>query len=251
MPAAIYFAHKLLLDLKSLRNSKKVVWLAPDAKCQVTVEYDQDSNLRRIDTILLSTQHLAAAQEAEIKSTMLQFIKDNKILSPYLDDETHYIINPSGSFVIGGPHADCGLTGRKIIVDSYGSYGKHGGGAFSGKDPSKVDRSAAYMARYIAKNIVAAKLAEKCEIQLAYGIGLSEPLAISIDCFGSSKLSEVELISIVTKHFQLQPGQIIENLKLKEVHYKNIAAYGHFGRDDLTLPWEALDKVKVLQQYKN
>ena len=251
MPAAIYFSHKLLLDLKHLRKSKKVSWLAPDAKCQVTVEYDQESKLCRIDTILLSTQHLASVKKEEIELTMTKFIKMNKVLAPYLDNKTNYIINPSGSFVLGGPHADCGLTGRKIIVDSYGSYSKHGGGAFSGKDPSKVDRSAAYMARYIAKNIVAAKLANKCEIQLAYGIGLSDPLSISIDCFGSSKLSEEELITIVTKHFQLKPSKIIESLKLKKFRYKNIATYGHFGRNDYDLPWEVLDKVEVLQQYTN
>ena len=248
MPAAIFFAHKLLLGLKSLRLNEEISWLGPDAKCQVTVEYAKSSILKRIDTILLSTQHKAHVHRKEIEEEMINFLCKNKFLAPFIDPKTNFIINPSGSFILGGPHADCGLTGRKIIVDSYGSYCKHGGGAFSGKDPSKVDRSAAYMARYIAKNIVAAKLAAKCEIQLSYSIGIADPLAIYIDCFGTSKLSEKELITLVKRHFQLKPSQIIESLQLKNITYKQIAAYGHFGRDDLDLPWERLDKVKIIQQ---
>ena len=249
MPAAIYFAHRLLLDLKQLRTTNAVNWLAPDAKCQVTVEYDSSNKLDRVDTVLISTQHKAGVDAKEVERVVTDLIRQNTEIHSYLDGNTKYIINPSGSFVLGGPYADCGLTGRKIIVDSYGSYGRHGGGAFSGKDPSKVDRSAAYMARYIAKNIVAAKLAKRCEIQLAYAIGLSNPLAISVNSFGTSSLSEKELVDIIQQYFSLQPGAIIKHLKLKDVCYRGVAAYGHFGRGDLNLPWEALDKVSVLQKF--
>lgn len=248
MPAAIYFAHKLLLNLKEARKSKSLAWLGPDAKCQVTVQYNNDQ-LSGIDNILISTQHKADITHEQISFDIVSLIKQDKAIHPYLNSNTRYIINPSGSFVIGGPRVDCGLTGRKIIADTYGSYGRHGGGAFSGKDPSKVDRSAAYMARYIAKNIVAAGLARKCEIQLAYGIGLPEPLSVSVNTFGTSALSEKELIIIIMENFELRPGKIIKYLKLKTITYRDFTVYGHFGREELNLPWEARDKVELLQKF--
>ena len=248
MPAPIYYANKLLVDLALKRKSNEINWLRPDAKSQVTVQYDNDKVLR-IDSVLISTQHKENISQEEIRDSIINDVIKKSLPAKYLDEKTNYIINPSGSFVIGGPYADCGLTGRKIIVDTYGGYSRHGGGAFSGKDPSKVDRSASYMARYIAKNIIAAKLASRCEIQLSYGIGISKPLSIYVNTFGTSRYSDDHIIRIIKENFDLTPKGIIDTLNLKNINYLESAAYGHFGRMGDNFTWEKLDiadKLRVL-----
>ena len=248
MPAPIYYANKLLVDLALKRKSNEINWLRSDAKSQVTVQYDNDKVLR-IDSVLISTQHKENISQEEIRDSIINDVIKKSLPAKYLDEKTNYIINPSGSFVIGGPYADCGLTGRKIIVDTYGGYSRHGGGAFSGKDPSKVDRSASYMARYIAKNIIAAKLASRCEIQLSYGIGISKPLSIYVNTFGTSRYSDDHIIRIIKENFDLTPKGIIDTLNLKNINYLESAAYGHFGRMGDNFTWEKLDiadKLRVL-----
>ena len=245
MPAPIYFANNLLIELSKKRKSNEIDWPAPDAKSQVTVQYE-GNDVSRIDSVLVSTQHKENISQEQIKTTIINDIVKKILPAKYLDEKTKYIINPSGSFIIGGPYADCGLTGRKIIVDTYGGYARHGGGAFSGKDPSKVDRSASYMARYIAKNIVAAKLANQCEIQLSYGIGISEPLSIYVNTFGTSQHSDSSLIKMIKNNFNLTPKGITDTLNLKNVKYIETAAYGHFGRKDKNFSWEKLDMVDKL-----
>ncbi len=249
MPAAIFYAHQLLKELAKLRKSGEMDWLGPDAKSQVTAEYDEVGHLQRIDQILISTQHQKGVDKSNIRAGVIEKVINKVIPGEYLDKDTQYIINPSGSFVLGGPYADCGLTGRKIIVDTYGGYAPHGGGAFSGKDPSKVDRSASYMARYIAKNIVGAEIAKKCLIQLSYGIGLSEPLSIFVDTFGTSRFSNAELVKAIKSVFMLTPGGIIKSLDLlNNVRYLKTASYGHFGQvSEDSFTWEKLDKIADLK----
>ena len=245
MPAPIYFANHILIKLSQQRKSGKSPWLGPDAKCQVTVEY-HSGYLYRIDTIVLSTQHSNNVQYNVLKELIIKLIKNHNLIKSFLDSQTKYIINPGGTFVLGGPYSDCGLTGRKIIVDSYGSGCKHGGGAYSGKDPTKVDRSAAYMARYIAKNIVAAKLAKKCEIQIAYAIGIANPVSLNIDTYNTSTVKEDVILSAIRKVFKLKPSQIIKDLSLLDIKYKSLATYGHFGRTEYDLPWERTNKIDTL-----
>jgi len=247
MPMPIALAHKLSRRLAAVRKDGTLPYLRPDGKTQVTVEYDGNA-VKRIDTILISTQHDPEATLEQIKEDLIKHVIEPVVDAELLDDETKYFINPTGRFVIGGPHGDSGLTGRKIIVDTYGGYARHGGGAFSGKDPTKVDRSAAYAARYVAKNLVAAGLAEKCEIQLAYAIGVAKPVSIMVDSFGTGKLDDEKLAEIVAKHFDLRPAAIIKNLDLRRPIYRQVAAYGHFGRTDIELPWERLDKVEALRK---
>jgi S-adenosylmethionine synthetase len=249
MPMPIMLAHKLARRLAEVRKKGIVNHLRPDGKTQVSVEYDEDGNVQRIDSILISTQHDEIVTQEELRKNLIEHVIKAVIPNHLMDENTKIYTNPTGRFVIGGPKGDSGLTGRKIIVDTYGGYARHGGGAFSGKDATKVDRSASYMARYIAKNLVAAGLARKLEIQISYGIGMSEPLSIAIDTFGTSQLSEAELIAIVKKHFKLRPLDIINDLDLRRPIYKQTAVYGHFGRNDLDLPWERLDKVAELKQY--
>ncbi|WP_066192633.1 MULTISPECIES: methionine adenosyltransferase [Gracilibacillus] len=247
MPLPISMAHRLAKRLADVRKDKTLAYLRPDGKTQVTVEYDENNQPKRIDTIVVSTQHhqdITLEQvQADIKAHVIQPVVPKELL----DDQTKYFINPTGRFVIGGPQGDAGLTGRKIIVDTYGGYARHGGGAFSGKDATKVDRSAAYAARYVAKNIVAAGLAETCEVQFAYAIGVAQPVSISIDTFGTSDYSEEALVAAVREHFDLRPAGIIKMLDLRRPIYRNTAAYGHFGRTDGDFPWEKTDKVKALQ----
>ncbi|WKY48505.1 methionine adenosyltransferase [Eubacteriaceae bacterium ES3] len=247
MPLPISLAHQLSKRLTDIRKEKVVDYLRPDGKTQVTVEYD-DGVPTRIDTIVISTQHSADVSSETIKTDMLEKVIKPVIDEKLLDENTRYFINPTGRFVIGGPQGDCGLTGRKIIVDTYGGYGRHGGGAFSGKDPTKVDRSGAYAARYVAKNIVGAGLAKKCEVELAYAIGVAEPVSIYIDTFETGTIPEDEIVALVREHFDLRPAAIIEKLGLRAPIYKQTAAYGHFGRNDLNLPWERLDMVDVLKR---
>lgn len=249
MPMPIMLAHKLARRLAEVIKKGIVNHLRPDGKTQVSVEYDEDGNVQRIDSILISTQHDEIVTQEELRKNLIEHVIKAVIPNHLMDENTKIYTNPTGRFVIGGPKGDSGLTGRKIIVDTYGGYARHGGGAFSGKDATKVDRSASYMARYIAKNLVAAGLARKLEIQISYGIGMSEPLSIAIDTFGTSQLSEAELIAIVKKHFKLRPLDIINDLDLRRPIYKQTAVYGHFGRNDLDLPWERLDKVAELKQY--
>jgi S-adenosylmethionine synthetase len=249
MPMPIMLAHKLARRLAEVRKKGIVNHLRPDGKTQVSVEYDEDGNVQRIDSILISTQHDEIVTQEELRKNLIEHVIKAVIPNHLMDENTKIYTNPTGRFVIGGPKGDSGLTGRKIIVDTYGGYARHGGGAFSGKDATKVDRSASYMARYIAKNLVAAGLARKLEIQISYGIGISEPLSIAIDTFGTSQLSEAELIAIVKKHFKLRPLDIINDLDLRRPIYEQTAVYGHFGRNDLDLPWERLDKVAELKQY--
>lgn len=251
MPYPIYLAHKLALQLARVRKEGILPYLGPDGKTQVTVEYDENGQPVRIETIVLSTQHASEVSQTTIHKDIKKHVIDFVIPCNMIDEDTKIYINPTGRFVIGGPHGDSGLTGRKIIVDTYGGCARHGGGAFSGKDCTKVDRSAAYAARYIAKNIVAAKLADKCEIQLSYAIGVANPISIMIDTFGTGKLSDSKLIKIIRKYFDLTPMGIIEMLDLRKPIYKQTAAYGHFGRNDLELPWERIDKVEVLQKHLN
>ena len=250
MPLPITLAHKLAKKLADIRKEKVVDYLRPDGKTQVTVEYDEFGNPSTIDTILISTQHSDTVTQEQIKDDLLEYVVKPIIPSRLLTADTKYLVNPTGRFVIGGPQGDTGLTGRKIIVDTYGGYSRHGGGAFSGKDPSKVDRSAAYMARYIAKNVVASGLAKKCEIQLSYAIGVAEPTSVLVETFGTATVNEDIIVKAVRENFNLTPKGIITSLELKRPIYRQIAAYGHMGRVDLDLPWERLDKVEVLKQYK-
>ncbi|MCL2436970.1 MAG: methionine adenosyltransferase [Clostridiales bacterium] len=247
MPMPISLAHNMARKLAEVRKSGKLPYLRPDGKTQVTVEYD-DNKVKRVDTVVLSTQHDADVSQEQIKKDILEYVIKPVVPADLLDDQTKYHINPTGRFVIGGPHGDSGLTGRKIIVDTYGGYSRHGGGAFSGKDPTKVDRSAAYAARYAAKNVVAAGLATKCEIQLAYAIGIAKPVSIFVDTFGTGKISDEKIAALVDKHFDLRPSAIIKNLDLRRPIYKQVAAYGHFGRTDIDLPWEKTDKAEVLRK---
>ncbi len=247
MPLPIFLSHQLAKRLSDVRKDEIFNYLRPDGKVQVTVEYDEHDEPSRIDTIVVSTQHAEDVELEQIQEDIKSHVIYPTVPENLLDDETKFFINPTGRFVIGGPQGDAGLTGRKIIVDTYGGYARHGGGCFSGKDPTKVDRSAAYAARYVAKNIVAAELADKCEVQLAYAIGVAEPVSISIDTFGTSYVSEEQLVEAVRSHFDLRPAGIIKMLDLKHPIYKQTAAYGHFGRTDVLLPWEKLDKVNLLK----
>ena len=248
MPLPISLSHRLTRRIASLRKNSEISYLRPDAKAQVTVEYDEAGKPVRVDTVVISTQHAPEIAYEVLKEDMIEKVIKQEIPAELLDAETKYFINPTGRFVIGGPQGDAGLTGRKIIVDTYGGFARHGGGAFSGKDPTKVDRSASYAARYIAKNIVAAGLADKCEVQLAYAIGVAQPVSISIDTFETGKVSETELIEAVRANFDLRPAGIIQMLDLQRPIYKQTAAYGHFGRTDIDLPWEKTDKVDVLKE---
>ena len=249
MPYAINMAHKLAQQLTKVRKDGTLKYLRPDGKTQVTVEYDEAGKPKRIDAVVCSTQHDPDVTQEQIHEDIKKYVFDAIIPSDMVDADTKYFINPTGRFVIGGPHGDSGLTGRKIIVDTYGGTGRHGGGAFSGKDCTKVDRSAAYAARYVAKNIVAAGLADKCEIQLSYAIGVAHPTSVSVNTFGTGKLSETRLVEIVRENFDLRPAGIIKMLDLRRPIYKQTAAYGHFGRTDVDLPWEHLDKVETLKKY--
>ncbi len=249
MPYAISLAHKLTKRLTDVRKDGTLKYLRPDGKSQVTVEYDENGKALRLEAVVLSTQHDEDVTQEQIHEDIKKYVFEPVLPAELIDDKTKFFVNPTGRFVIGGPHGDSGLTGRKIIVDTYGGTARHGGGAFSGKDCTKVDRSAAYAARYVAKNIVAAGLADKCEIQLSYAIGVAQPTSIMIDTFGTGKLSEEKLVEIVRENFDLRPAGIIKMLDLRRPIYKQTAAYGHFGRNDLNLPWEKLDKVEVLKKY--
>lgn len=247
MPLPISLAHKLAKRLADVRKDRTLYYLRPDGKTQVTVEYDENNQPVRVDTIVVSTQHHEDIQNEKIEKDIIEHVIKPVVPSELLDEQTNYFINPSGRFVLGGPQGDVGLTGRKIIVDTYGGYARHGGGAFSGKDATKVDRSAAYAARYVAKNIVAAGLARKCEVQLAYAIGVAEPVSIAIDTFGTGEVSEAVLVKAVRQIFDLRPAGIIRMLDLRKPIFKNTAAYGHFGRTDIVFPWEKIDKAEELQ----
>ncbi|HCY9243951.1 TPA: methionine adenosyltransferase [Staphylococcus aureus] len=247
MPLAIYLSHQLAKRLSDVRKDGTLNYLRPDGKVQVTVEYDENDNPVRIDTIVVSTQHADDVTLEQIQEDIKAHVIYPTVPENLINEQTKFYINPTARFVIGGPQGDAGLTGRKIIVDTYGGYARHGGGCFSGKDPTKVDRSAAYAARYVAKNIVAAGLADQCEVQLAYAIGVAEPVSIAIDTFGTGKVSEGQLVEAVRKHFDLRPAGIIKMLDLKQPIYKQTAAYGHFGRTDVLFPWEKLDKVEELK----
>ena len=249
MPYPIYLAHKLARQLTKVRKDGTLRYLRPDGKTQVTVEYDENGKPSRLDAVVLSTQHDEEVTQEQIHKDIKKYVFDEILPAEMVDENTKFFINPTGRFVIGGPHGDSGLTGRKIIVDTYGGMARHGGGEFSGKDCTKVDRSAAYAARYVAKNIVAAGLADRCEIQLSYAIGVAQPTSIMVDTFGTSKLREDQLVEMIRKHFDLRPAGIIKMLDLRRPIYKQTAAYGHFGRDDLDLPWEKLDKVDELKAY--
>ena len=249
MPYPISLAHKLALQLTKVRKDGTLKYLRPDGKTQVSVEYDENGKPKRLEAVVLSTQHDEDVTQEQVHEDIKKYVFDPILPIELVDAETKFFINPTGRFVIGGPHGDAGLTGRKIIVDTYGGYARHGGGAFSGKDCTKVDRSAAYAARYVAKNIVAAGLAEKCEIQLSYAIGVAQPTSIMVDTFGTGKLSDEKLVEIVRENFDLRPAGIIKMLDLRRPIYRGTAAYGHFGRTDLDLPWEKLDKVDMLKAY--
>ena len=249
MPYPIALAHKLALKLTEVRKNGTLDYLRPDGKTQVTVEYDEDGKPVRLDAVVLSTQHDAEVSQEQIHKDIKKYVFDPVLPKDMVDENTKFFINPTGRFVIGGPNGDSGLTGRKIIVDTYGGYARHGGGAFSGKDCTKVDRSAAYAARYVAKNIVAAGLADKCEIQLSYAIGVAHPTSIMVDTFGTGKLSNEKFVEIIRENFDLRPAGIIKMLDLRRPIYKQTAAYGHFGRNDIDVPWEKTDKVDVLAKY--
>ena len=249
MPYPISLAHKLALQLTKVRKDGTLSYLRPDGKSQVSVEYDENGKPVRLEAVVLSTQHDSDVTQEQIHEDIKKYVFDPILPKHLLDENTKYFINPTGRFVIGGPHGDAGLTGRKIIVDTYGGYARHGGGAFSGKDCTKVDRSAAYAARYVAKNIVAAGLAEQCEIQLSYAIGVAQPTSIMVDTYGTGKLSDEKLVEIIRENFDLRPAGIIKMLDLRRPIYKQTAAYGHFGRNDLDLPWEKLDKADALKKY--
>ena len=249
MPYAISLAHKLALRLTAVRKDGTLPYLRPDGKTQVTVEYDENGKPARLDAVVLSTQHSEDVTQEQIHADIKKYVFDEILPQEMIDDNTKFFINPTGRFVIGGPHGDSGLTGRKIIVDTYGGYARHGGGAFSGKDCTKVDRSAAYAARYVAKNIVAAGLADKCEIQLSYAIGVAHPTSIMVDTFGTGKMSEEKMVEMIRENFDLRPAGIIKMLDLRRPIYKQTAAYGHFGRTDLDLPWEKTDKAEILKTY--
>ena len=249
MPYPIALAQKLALQLTKVRKDGTLTYLRPDGKTQVTVEYDENGKPARLDAVVLSTQHDPEVTQEQIHADIKKYVFDEILPQDMVDENTKFFVNPTGRFVIGGPHGDSGLTGRKIIVDTYGGYGRHGGGAFSGKDCTKVDRSAAYAARYVAKNIVAAGLAEKCEIQLSYAIGVARPTSIMVDTFGTGKLADDKLVEIIRENFDLRPAGIIKMLDLRRPIYKQTAAYGHFGRTDIDLPWEKTDKVDDLKKY--
>ena len=249
MPYPISLAHKLALQLTKVRKDGTLKYLRPDGKTQVSVEYDENGKPKRLEAVVLSTQHDEDVTQEQVHEDIKKYVFDPILPIELVDAETKFFINPTGRFVIGGPHGDAGLTGRKIIVDTYGGYARHGGGAFSGKDCTKVDRSAAYAARYVAKNIVAAGLAEKCEIQLSYAIGVAQPTSIMVDTFGTGKLSDEKLVELVRENFDLRPAGIIKMLDLRRPIYRGTAAYGHFGRTDLNLPWEATDKAEALKKY--
>lgn len=249
MPYPIYLAHKLSRRLSYVRKKGIIPYLRPDGKTQVTVEYDENNKPVRIDAVVLSTQHNEEVEQSKIHKDIKEYVFNEVLPAHMVDEQTKIFINPTGRFVIGGPQGDSGLTGRKIIVDTYGGYARHGGGAFSGKDCTKVDRSAAYAARYVAKHIVAAGLAERCEVQLSYAIGVANPTSISVDSFGTGKLSDEKLCAIVRENFDLRPAGIIKMLDLRRPIYKQVASYGHFGRDDLDLPWERLDRLEKIKSY--
>ena len=249
MPYPIALAHKLALKLTEVRKNGTLDYLRPDGKTQVTVEYDENDKPARLDAVVLSTQHNPDVTQEQIHADIKKYVFDPILPAEMVDENTKFFINPTGRFVIGGPHGDSGLTGRKIIVDTYGGYARHGGGAFSGKDCTKVDRSAAYAARYVAKNIVAAGIADKCEIQLSYAIGVAHPTSIMVDTFGTGKMSDTKIVDMIRENFDLRPAGIIKMLDLRRPIYKQTAAYGHFGRNDLDLPWEKLDKVETLKKY--
>jgi S-adenosylmethionine synthetase len=249
MPYPIALAHKLSRKLTEVRKNGTLPYLRPDGKTQVTVEYDENGKPIHLNAVVLSTQHAEDVTQEQIHEDIKKYVFEPVLPKELVDDSTKYFINPTGRFVVGGPNGDSGLTGRKIIVDTYGGYARHGGGAFSGKDCTKVDRSAAYAARYVAKNIVAAGLAEKCEIQLSYAIGVAYPTSVMVDTFGTGKLSDEKLVEIIRENFDLRPAGIIKMLDLRRPIYKQTAAYGHFGRNDLDLPWEKLDKVEILKKY--
>lgn len=249
MPYPISLAHKLARKLTEVRKDGTLKYLRPDGKTQVTVEYDENGTPKRLDAVVLSTQHDPDVTQEQIHEDIKKYVFDPIIPEGMADENTKFFINPTGRFVIGGPHGDSGLTGRKIIVDTYGGMARHGGGAFSGKDCTKVDRSAAYAARYVAKNIVAAGIAKKCEIQLSYAIGVAHPTSIMVDTFGTGKLSDEKLVEIIRENFDLRPAGIIQMLNLRRPIYKQTAAYGHFGRTDVDLPWEKTDKAELLKSY--
>jgi S-adenosylmethionine synthetase len=249
MPFSIEIAHKLARQLTKIRKDKILTYLRPDGKTQVSVEYDENGDPLRLEAVVLSTQHNPDVSQEQIHQDIKKYVFDPILPSHLIDEKTKFFVNPTGRFVIGGPHGDSGLTGRKIIVDTYGGYARHGGGAFSGKDCTKVDRSAAYAARYVAKNIVAAGIAGRCEIQLSYAIGVAQPTSIMVDLFGTGKLTNEKVVEIIRENFDLRPAGIIKMLDLRRPIYKQTSAYGHFGRDDLNLPWEALDKVDILKKY--
>ena len=249
MPYPIALAHKLALQLTKVRKDGTLSYLRPDGKTQVSVEYDEAGKPKRLEAVVLSTQHDEDVTQEQIHADIKKYVFEPVLPKELVDDKTKFFINPTGRFVIGGPHGDAGLTGRKIIVDTYGGYARHGGGAFSGKDCTKVDRSAAYAARYVAKNIVAAGLADKCEIQLSYAIGVAQPTSVMVDTFGTGKLSDEKLVEIVRENFDLRPAGIIKMLDLRRPIYRGTAAYGHFGRTDLDLPWEATDRAAELKKY--
>ena len=249
MPYPISLAHKLCLQLTKVRKDGTLKYLRPDGKSQVSVEYGEDGKPLRLEAVVLSTQHDEDVTQEQIHDDIRKYVFDPVLPKELIDADTKYFINPTGRFVIGGPHGDAGLTGRKIIVDTYGGYARHGGGAFSGKDCTKVDRSAAYAARYVAKNIVAAGLADRCEIQLSYAIGVAQPTSVMVDTFGTGKITDEKLVGIIRENFDLRPAGIIKMLNLRRPIYKQTAAYGHFGRNDLDLPWEKLDKVDALKKY--
>ena len=249
MPYPISLAHKIARQLTKVRKDGTLKYLRPDGKSQVSVESDENGKPVRLEAVVLSTQHDPDVTQEQIHEDIRKYVFDPVLPAELIDDNTKFFINPTGRFVIGGPHGDAGLTGRKIIVDTYGGYARHGGGAFSGKDCTKVDRSAAYAARYVAKNIVAAGLAEKCEIQLSYAIGVAQPTSVMVDTFGTGKVSDEKLVEIIRENFDLRPAGIIKMLNLRRPIYKQTAAYGHFGRDDVSLPWEAVDKAETLKKY--